>query len=121
MRLPALAIVIVLSSLPAGAQSVEERAALAMRPFEHTLQPGAVAEECVRLEAGRSRAFEWTSDGPLDFNIHFHSGAKVTYPVKLANRKDGKGRFTASASEDYCWMWTAKFPTKLTGTLGPEE
>jgi hypothetical protein len=121
MRLPALAIALVLAPLAARAQSLEERAARAMRTFEHTLPPGGVAEECVRLEPGRSRAFEWTADGPLDFNIHFHSGAKVTYPVKLANQKQGRGKFTASAGEDYCWMWSAKFTTKLTGTLGPEE
>ena len=121
MRLPALAIALVLSPLPAGAQSLEEHAARAMRPFEHTLQPGAVAEECVRLEAGRSRAFEWTADGSLDFNIHFHRGKDVSYPVKLRNETKGKGKFTASSTQDYCWMWTARFPTKLTGTLGPEE
>jgi hypothetical protein len=121
MRLTALAIALVLSPLPAGAQSLEERAARAMRTFEHTMPPGGVAEECVRLEAGRSRTFEWTADGPLDFNIHFHSGAKVTYPVKLANQKQGQGKFTASIAQDYCWMWTAKFPTQLQGKLGQEE
>ena len=116
-----LALALLLSPLLAGAQSMEERAARAMRTFEHTLPPGGIAEECVHLEAGKSRTFEWASDGPLDFNIHFHAGAQVTYPVKLGNQKKGQGKFTASAGEDYCWMWTAKFPTTLTGKLGPEE
>jgi hypothetical protein len=115
------ALVLLLSPLLAGAQSFEQRAARSARAFEHTLQPGGVAEECARLEAGKSRAFEWDSDGPLDFNIHFHTGAEVTYPVKLGNQKKGQGKFTASASDDYCWMWTAKFPTKLTGKLLQEE
>ncbi len=91
------------------------------RSFTHELKPGGVAEECLRLAAGRSRSFEWTADGPLDFNIHFHHGDNVTYPVKLNGQAKGKGRFTAQAGEDYCWMWTARRPTRLTGTLGPEE
>jgi hypothetical protein len=91
------------------------------RSFTHDLKPGDVAEECLHLAAGKSRNFEWTADGPLDFNIHFHHGDDVTYPVKLNGQAKGQGRFTASAGEDYCWMWTARRPTRLTGTLGPEE
>ena len=57
------------------------------RSFTHDLKPGGVAEECLRLEAGRSRVFEWKSDGPVDFNIHYHHGDKVTYPVKANTRR----------------------------------
>ena len=91
------------------------------REFSHELKPGGVAEECLRLEAGRSRAFEWTSDSPVDFNIHYHQGEKVTYPVKANKQREGKGRFTASAGEDFCWMWSSKFPARVTGRLGAEE
>lgn len=91
------------------------------REFTHTLKPGGVAEECLRLEAGRSRAFEWRSDSPVDFNIHYHQGDKVTYPVKANKQREGKGRFTAAAGEDYCWMWSTKFPARITGRLGPDE
>ncbi len=69
----------------------------------------------------RSRAFEWQSDSPVDFNIHYHQGDKVTYPVKANKQREGKGRFTAAAGEDYCWMWSTKFPARITGRLGPEE
>lgn len=91
------------------------------RDFSHELKPGGVAEECLRLEAGRSRVFEWTSDAPVDFNIHYHRGDKVGYPVNLKGQWKGSGRFTASAGEDYCWMWTARGPSKVRGRLGPEE
>jgi hypothetical protein len=91
------------------------------RAFSHDLKPGGVAEECLRLEAGRSRVFEWKSDSPVDFNIHYHQGEKVTYPVKANKQQEGKGRFTASAGEDYCWMWSSKFPARVTGRLGAEE
>lgn len=91
------------------------------RAFVHDLKPGGVAEECLRLDAGKSRRFEWSSDQPVAFNIHFHHGDKVTYPVKLEGQSRGGGRFTASAGEDYCWMWTARGPTRVTGTLSAEE
>jgi len=91
------------------------------RDFSHDLKPGGVAEECLRLEAGRSRTFEWTADSPVDFNIHYHQGDKVAYPVKANKQREGKGRFTASAGEDFCWMWSTRFPAKVTGKLGAEE
>jgi hypothetical protein len=72
------------------------------RAFSHSLKPGDVAEECLRLEAGRSRTFEWSADAPVDFNIHYHRGNDVAYPVKANRQREGKGRFTASAGEDYC-------------------
>ena len=91
------------------------------RDFSHAMKAGGVAEECLRLPAGKSRRFEWSADGPVDFNIHFHVGKDVTYPVKLNGQAKGGGRFTAAATEDYCWMWSSKSPAAVTGRLGPEE
>ncbi|MCW5592613.1 MAG: hypothetical protein KIS74_10990 [Burkholderiales bacterium] len=91
------------------------------REFSHDLEPGGVAEECLRLPAGKARRFEWSASAPVDFNIHYHRGNDVTYPVKANQQRDGKGRFTAAAAEDYCWMWTAKGATRITGKLGAEE
>jgi hypothetical protein len=91
------------------------------RLFEAQMKPGDIHEECLRLEAGKSRSFEWTADGPVNFNIHFHRGDEVSYPVKLGAQTKGAGRFTAKSGEDYCWMWTARRPTRVTGRLGAEE
>jgi hypothetical protein len=117
MRLAAFALAVLASAAFAAPTGDGGKA----RAFSHDIKPGGVVEECLRLEAGRSRAFEWSADGPLDFNIHFHRGDDVNYPVKLNGQPKGNGRFTASSGEDYCWMWTARRPTRLTGTLGPEE
>jgi hypothetical protein len=91
------------------------------REFTHRLKAGGIAEVCLRLAAGRSRPFEWASDAPVDFNIHFHRGNDVAYPVRLDGRRKGRGRFTATAGEDYCWMWTAREATVVKGKLGAEE
>jgi hypothetical protein len=117
MRIATLVLALVIPAAFAAAPADGGKA----RAFTHELKPGGIAEECLHLAAGKSRTFDWTADGPLDFNIHFHHGDNVTYPVKLNGQSKGNGKFTAKAGEDYCWMWTARRPTKLTGTLGPEE
>jgi hypothetical protein len=117
MKLPALA----LSLLTCTALASPVDGGGKAREFSHDLKPGGVAEECLRLPAGRSRGFEWSASAPVDFNIHYHRGNDVTYPVKANRQRAGKGRFTATAAEDYCWMWTAGDATRITGRLGPEE
>jgi len=54
----------------------------------------------------------------VDFNIHYHRGKDVFFPVKRnAMRGDG-GTFTAKTAEDYCWMWTARdAPAKVEGRI----
>ena len=73
-----------------------------------TLEPKKVHEECLRIEAGDKRKYHWKSSAPVDFNIHYHRGPEVFYPVKrVAMRGDG-GTFAAKNTEEYCWMWTAR-------------
>ena len=89
MRLSALAFALLAPAALAATPGDGGKA----RSFTHDLKPGGVAEECLHLAAGKSRTFEWTADGPLDFNIHFHRGDDVTYPVKLNGQAKGTGRF----------------------------
>ena len=88
------------------------------KSFAFTLEPKKVHEECQRVEAGQKRRYMWRADGPVDFNVHYHRGNEVLYPVKRdAMRGDG-GTFSAKAGEDYCWMWTAREkPVKVEGRL----
>ena len=91
------------------------------KAFSVTLPRGEIHEECQRVEAGKSRRYLWKSDQAVDFNVHYHRGNDVSYPVKRdAMRGDG-GTFAAKTGEDYCWMWTAKAAATVTGKLGPEE
>jgi hypothetical protein len=76
--------------------------------FSASLERGGEHEECVRLEAGESRHYYWRATGPIDFNIHFHRGDEVTYPVKREAMRGDGGTFTAKSGEDYCWTWSAR-------------
>ena len=85
-----------------------------------TLAPKKIHEECARLEPGQSRKWHWKSDVPVDFNIHYHRGDDVVYPVKRAAMRGDGGTFTAKTGEDYCWMWTARgAAAKITGKIAP--
>jgi hypothetical protein len=85
--------------------------------FDVTLEPEGVHEECTRVEAGQKRHYYWKSSAPVDFNIHYHRGDEVFYPVKRVRMRGDGGTFTAKTGEDYCWMWSAKNGAKVEGRI----
>ena len=85
--------------------------------FAFELKPDKVHEECLRLEAGKGRRYEWSADAAVDFNIHYHRGDDVLFPVKQDASRGERGTFTAKTGEDYCWMWTAKDAVKVKGKI----
>ena len=104
-RLPALA-----TALAFGAAAAAPKPETA-GAFEFKLEAGKVHEHCVKLAKGTTRNYHWKSSAPVDFNIHYHEGEKVSYPVKRdAMRGDG-GSFTADVTQDFCWMWTGRTAT----------
>lgn len=108
--LPALLAV----ALPAWAADAPSTAT-----FKLTLEPKGMHEECATLKTGEQRRYYWKSDGPVEFNIHFHEGDKVAYPVKQDGLRTSGGTFTAKSDQDYCWMWTARAkPVQLEGRVG---
>lgn len=102
MNRPFIALTI---SLACTAAIAAEKAPQSLR-FE--LAAAKVHEECFRLEAGDERKYQWKSNAPVDFNIHYHKGSEVFYPVKRNLIRGDDGTFTAKTGEDYCLMWTAK-------------
>jgi hypothetical protein len=80
----------------------------ATRAVSVSLEKGKVHEECMRLEAGEKRRFHWKASAPVDFNVHYHEGPEVFYPVKRERMRGDGGTFTAKVGQEYCWMWTAR-------------
>ena len=76
--------------------------------FSVALDAAGMHEECAHLAAGEKRNYSWKSDGPVDFNVHYHQGREVFYPVKRTAMRGDGGTFTAKIAQDYCWMWTAR-------------
>jgi hypothetical protein len=99
------------AAIPARAASSTSNA------FNVTLDATKIEESCIRLEKGESARYQWKSDVPVDFNIHYHEGNEIFYPVKKNGATGGKDTFKAKIAQDYCWMWTATRQTKLEGRV----
>lgn len=85
--------------------------------FEKTvaLQPGKFAELCGKLKPGEKIRWSFKSEAVLNFNIHYHEGPNVSYPVKQAGVVAAEGVLDVAQQQDYCWMWSNKAaePTAL--------
>ena len=78
------------------------------KKLDTTLEPGKTFEVCDKLAAGEKRRYHWKASSAVDFNVHYHEGTDVSYPIKRdAMRGDG-GTFAAKGAQEYCWMWTAR-------------
>ena len=75
--------------------------------FERVLDlaPAKFAEVCGRLTKGESIAWSFKSGQPLNFNIHYHEGKNVVFPVKKDRIAELDGELQVSVDQDYCWMW----------------
>ena len=102
-RLPAL-----LCALAASLALAQGKAPPPEDVVDISLEPKKVHEACMRLEAGDKRKYHWKSTAPVDFNIHYHRGPEVFYPVKRDGMRGDGGTFTAKTGEEYCWMWTGR-------------
>jgi hypothetical protein len=105
----AAAIVLSLSAAVASADVVD----IAWSPdgtFERTLvvPAGKFAELCGKLAQGAKVRWSFTADKPMAFNIHYHVGNVVTYPVRQDGASTASGDLVAPVGQDYCWMWTNK-------------
>ena len=99
------------SPKPGKAQSVDA-----------SLAPKKMHEECLRMEKGEKRHYSWKATSAVDFNIHYHEGPEVFYPVKRDGMRGDGGTFTAKVATDYCWMWTARdAAAKVTGRIDPKK
>ena len=94
-----------LATVAAFAQDAGNAGAVAVSA---SLEPQKIHEECMRLEAGQKRAYHWKASAPVDFNVHYHRGSDVFYPVKSEGMRGDGGTLVAKTSEDYCWMWSTR-------------
>jgi hypothetical protein len=72
----------------------------------HEIPPGKIAEECRNLASDERVRYRFEASAAVPFNVHFHRGSTVEYPVKIEKTSDVASIFTASSAQDFCWMWT---------------
>jgi hypothetical protein len=74
--------------------------------FRHEIKPGKIAEECRNLQPGERLRYRFEASVPMSFNVHFHRGNSVEYPVKIDGTSTEASIFAAQSAEEFCWMWT---------------
>jgi len=84
--------------------------------FDVEVQPGKFFEPCMDLTVGQVLHFKFKSAQNLRFNIHYHVGDDVEYPIKV-NADRGSGKYTPVIDQKYCLMWTnnSSGPVRLNG------
>ncbi|MDX1430479.1 MAG: hypothetical protein R3282_09330, partial [Rhodothermales bacterium] len=70
-----------------------------------SLAPYEFQELCFDLTPDDEVAFEFLSDLPIAFDIHYHDGLRISYPVKLSELTEHSGRFSPDRTQSYCLLW----------------
>ncbi|MCY7386454.1 MAG: hypothetical protein LH481_00040 [Burkholderiales bacterium] len=88
-------------------------ALLATSAFSQATKPvmiksGKVYEKCLSLVPPQKIEYRFESAAKLNFNLHYHKGDQVYYPVKLDRTNGESGLYEAKAKETYCLMWENK-------------
>jgi hypothetical protein len=73
--------------------------------FDRELRPGGFDEVCVRLARDEAIDYRFEATAPVEFNIHYHRGRDVFYPVRQAQVRGAAAQFRAPAADDFCLMW----------------
>jgi hypothetical protein len=99
-------------AVPARAQLVEVQWD-AGGIFERSLDiaPAKFVEVCGKLAKGQSIGWSFKSQQPLNFNVHYHEGKRVVFPVKKNDTTSMDGTLAVPVDQDCCWMWENKGST----------
>ena len=77
------------------------------------IAPYSLHEECMHLNVGDHVDYDFISNYPVDFNVHYHDGNAILLPVSREKVYSDSGRFAPIIDHDYCLMWE----TGLAGAL----
>src|SRR5687767_3295535 len=64
-----------------------------------------VYEECVELAAGQRLSYSYRAPSAVQFDIHYHAGNKIVYPVRK-NARQVRASYVPHKARGYCLMWT---------------
>ncbi len=89
---------------------------------ELSLGPLEFREYCLEMEALDEIRYDYQSDRPVEFNIHYHEGNSIYLPVQLEGGTAHAGIFVAESDQAICLMWENRGLTRSTLTyrdVGP--
>jgi hypothetical protein len=75
------------------------------------LKPQKIYEKCLSLVPPQKLQYSFGTDKAVDFDIHYHKGDMVYYPVREKKTTSGEGLYTPPSHEDYCMAWENRSPS----------
>ena len=70
-----------------------------------TMAPFEFRELCVALSDGQKIKVEFQSGQPVEYDMHYHDGFIIRFPVKLTDVTKYSDQFVAKSDRAYCLMW----------------
>ena len=70
-----------------------------------TVNSDEIGEACPELQAGQTLSFNFESTKSAEFNLHYHEGDEVTYPVEPQSLMEITEDYKAPIDQTYCLMW----------------
>lgn len=79
------------------------------------IKAAGIHEECVSMHRGQWIVYAFDASAPVDFNVHYHAGQKIFYPVEKRAVTSDSGKYEPATEDIYCLMWTnnQKSPVSL--------
>ncbi len=74
--------------------------------LERLIPPADSYELCLDLAQDQQLHYAFSATRKLDFNIHYHAGPEVRYPVSDKQVSAAEATFAAQSAQKYCLMWT---------------
>ncbi len=108
----ALTVIVLLGLVPASAWPAETLVGHLER--EVVIAPGKFEEPCLPMLLADRLEYSFKAELPLDFNIHYHEGEEIYFPVDLKQQQQLQAEYFAAGSRQYCLMWTNRGETAAT-------
>jgi len=70
-----------------------------------SLAPFEFRELCLEMKAQDKLLYEFQSGQLVDFNIHYHDGLTIRFPIKLTGITSHAAQFSPESDQPYCLMW----------------
>ena len=93
-------------------------AACAVAPVKESgmsqIKPAGIHEECTSVKSGQKFIYSFYASVPVDFNVHYHAGDKIFYPLERRGVTMDDGTYVPDHEDIYCLMWTNTQKTPAT-------
>ena len=76
------------------------------RHVDVVLQPGKIHKDCFSLQPHQQVQYNFKLERPGKFNLNYHRGKDVLYPIRSESVSEQKGNYVAAVAREYCLMWS---------------